>query len=340
MGVQPVLSVIIPARNAEATLERVLSVWRGREREGFEVIVVDDASTDGTAGIAARRADRVITLARRLGPAAARNAGAGAARADIVLFIDADVLATARTIGLVIRELRDNPGLDAVFGSYDDRPAEPNFLSQFKNLHHHFVHQNSEEEAQTFWAGCGAVRKRAFLEAGGFSETYTLPAIEDVEFGYRLKSSGHTIRLLKDLQVTHLKRWTFAGLLRSDISGRAIPWTKLACARGLPRDLNFKLPDRLSAVVVWLLPLGLAAGALWPGGIVLFAGAGSFLIIANRSLYRFFLRKRGPWFAFRSVLWHWFYLLYASAVFLLLAPVCLARRIFRRGPKKSSRERR
>jgi hypothetical protein len=218
--------------------------------------------------------------------------------------------------------------------AYDDRPAERNFLSQFKNLLHHFVHQNADEEARTFWTGCGAIRRKEFLEAGGFSETYALPSIEDVEFGYRLKGSGKTIRLLKALQVTHLKRWTFAGLLRSDIAGRAIPWTKLACARGLPRDLNFRLSDRLSAFLAWLLPLSLAASVLRPSWVIPAAGAAILLLLINRALYRFFLKKRGPWFAAGAVFWHWLYLLYASAVFILWAPACLVKRIFGRRPAR------
>jgi glycosyltransferase involved in cell wall biosynthesis len=326
------LSVIVPARNAETTLGLVLSVWEPRGRRGYELIVVDDASTDGTADVAARYADRVLKLAEHRGPAAARNAGARASRGDILLFVDADVRATSRSADLVVRAFRENPGLDAVFGSYDDRPAEQNFLSQFKNLLHHFVHQNADEEARTFWTGCGAIRRKEFLEVGGFSETYALPSIEDVEFGYRLKGSGKTIRLLKALQVTHLKRWTFAGLLRSDIAGRAIPWTKLACARGLPRDLNFRLSDRLSAFLAWLLPLSLAASVLRPSWVIPAAGAAILLLLINRALYRFFLKKRGLWFAAGAVFWHWLYLLYASAVFILWAPACLVKRIFGRRP--------
>jgi glycosyltransferase involved in cell wall biosynthesis len=328
------LSVIVPARNAEPTLGRVLSVWERPGRRGYELIVVDDASTDGTADVAAQYADLVLELAEHRGPAAARNAGARASRGDILLFVDADVRATPLSADLVVRAFRENPGLDALFGSYDDRPAERNFLSQFKNLLHHFVHQNADEEAGTFWAGCGAVRKTAFLEAGGFSEAYAFPSIEDVEFGYRLKRSGRTIRLLKDLQATHLKRWTFAGLLRSDIAGRAIPWTKLACERGLPRDLNFRLSDRWSALLAWLLPLGLAAGALKPPWVILAAGAAILLLLIHRALYRFFLKKRGPWFAAGAILWHWLYLLYASAVFVIWAPACLIKKIFaRRAPR-------
>lgn len=328
------LSVIVPARNAQATLGRALPVWKRPGRGDIELIVVDDASTDGTAETASRYADKVLKLAERRGPAAARNAGARASRGDILLFVDADVRVPSRSADLVLPAFGADPGPDALFGSYDDHPAERNFLSQFKNLLHHYVHQNAAEEAGTFWAGCGAVRRTAFFEAGGFSEAYALPSIEDVEFGYRLRSSGKTIRLLKGLQVTHLKRWTFAGLLRSDIVGRAIPWTRLACERGLPRDLNFRTSDRLSALLAWLVPLGLAAGLLTSAGFLLAAGSAALLLLINRRLYLFFVKKRGLPFAAGAVLWHGLYLFYASAVFALLAPACLIKRMFGRRPAR------
>ena len=328
------LSVIVPARNAEATIGRALPVWKRPGRGIRELIVVDDASTDGTAETASRYADRVIKLSERRGPAAARNAGALASRGDILLFVDADVRVPSRSADRVVPAFSADPGLDALFGSYDDHPAERNFLSQFKNLLHHYVHQNAAEEAGTFWAGCGAVRRKAFLDAGGFSEAYTVPSIEDVELGYRLKSSGKRIRLLKALQVTHLKRWTFAGLIRSDISGRAIPWTRLACERGLPRDLNFRLADRLSALLAWLVPLGLAAGALRSSWLLLAAAGGILLLLVNRHLYRFFLKKRGLPFAAGAVLWHGLYLLYASAVFAIWTPACLIKRVLGRRPAR------
>jgi hypothetical protein len=55
-----------------------------------------------------------------------------------------------------------HPEVDAVFGSYDDAPRAPNFIAQYKNLFHHYVHQHGKEEASTFWAGCGTVNVLPF----------------------------------------------------------------------------------------------------------------------------------------------------------------------------------
>jgi GT2 family glycosyltransferase len=327
MPTRPRFSLIIPARNAEATLRRALPGLGRPGRRNFEVIVVDDASTDGTAGLAGRYADRVIRLKSRRGPAGARNAGARAARSGILFFLDADVQATRRALALGFRALLRDPGLAAVFGSYDDRPPEKNFLSQFKNLFQHYVHQNAADEAVTFWAGCGAIRRKAFRAVGGFAETYGAPSIEDVELGYRLRAAGYRIGLLKSLQVTHWKRWTLSRLLRSDIRGRAVPWTRLAWARGLPRDLNFRFADRLSGLLTGLLLASLGGAVLRPVWAAPAAGSAVLLLVLNRRLYGFFLRQRGAAFAAASVLWHWFYLLYSSAVFVLWTPAALLHRL-------------
>jgi hypothetical protein len=156
----------------------------------------------------------------------------------------------------------------ATLGSYDDAPPERTWVSLYKNLAHHFVHQRSRAEASTFWAGCGAVRRDVFLSLGGFDEGYGHPSIEDVELGYRLRAAGHRIRLVHGAQVTHLKRWTLRTWVRSDLCHRAIPWARLLGAgHGLPKDLNFTASDRVASGLVALGLLGLAAAPWWLPGL-------------------------------------------------------------------------
>ena len=65
--------------------------------------------------------------------------------------------------------------------SYDDRPAAQNFLSQYKNLVHHFYHHRGRTGSSYFWAGCGAIRRQAFLEMGGFDvEKHKRPSIQQL----------------------------------------------------------------------------------------------------------------------------------------------------------------
>jgi GT2 family glycosyltransferase len=224
-------------------------------------VVVDDASSDDTAGVATRLGARVLRMAVGLGPAAARNAGSRAVPdAPLVVFVDADVCVHADTLERLLAPLRDTR-VAAAFGSYDDAPTARSWVSLYKNLAHHFVHQRSSAEASTFWAGCGAIRREVLEALGGFDERYRRPSIEDVELGYRMRATGHRIRLIKEAQVTHLKRWTLRSWLSADLRDRALPWARLIRAgRGLPRDLNFTLRDRAAAALMGLaLALALLA---------------------------------------------------------------------------------
>jgi glycosyltransferase involved in cell wall biosynthesis len=179
------LSVIIPVHNGAATLQRCWEALQRSDCHDYECIVVDDASSDATPGVAAAFPATLVTLARRGGPARARNHGAARARGEILVFIDSDVCVHTDTLRRMDQHFREHPGAAAVFGSYDDAPADTHFLSQYKNLFHHYVHHRSRSNAWTFWAGCGAIRRDVFLQAGGFDESFTRPSVEDIDLGLR-----------------------------------------------------------------------------------------------------------------------------------------------------------
>jgi cellulose synthase/poly-beta-1,6-N-acetylglucosamine synthase-like glycosyltransferase len=234
------------------------------------VIVVDDASTDETADVALELGARLLRLEQRGGPAGARNRGAEIARGEYLFFLDADVCAHRETVQQVADTFARDPGLDAVFGSYDARPTARNVVSQYRNLFHHFVHQHSGEEATTFWSGCGAIRRSVFEKMGGFSSGYGRPSIEDIELGRRLHQAGHRIMLNKSIQVTHMKRWTLWSMAKTDVLDRGIPWTELVLREGaMPNDLNLKYSQRLSVVLAYGLLLILGVGVWYYRGLVL-----------------------------------------------------------------------
>lgn len=247
------VSVIVPVYNGETELVRCLEALRNSAVAPLEVLVVDDGSTDGSREVAERFGARVLSTGRKAGPARARNLGARQARGEVLFFLDADVMAQADAVGRVQTAFDSDRHVDALIGSYDDDPAERDFLSQYKNLMHCFVHQTGQEQASTFWSGCGAIRRDVFLAHSGFDESYARPAIEDIELGYRLFQSGRRMVLDKDLRVKHLKRWTFWNLLKTDILDRGIPWTELILRdRNMPNDLNLQLSQRISVALAFL----------------------------------------------------------------------------------------
>lgn len=313
-----VVSIIVPIHHAAGMFTPCLASLLQAVSYPHELIVVADGPAPEPTHLARQCGVKVVQLAHPGGPARARNRGAAEANGDILLFIDSDVLVPADIIGRVVAEFEQDAGLTAVIGSYDNQPAAPNFLSQYRNLLHHYTHQNSTIDIKTFWAGCGAVRRHAFRAVGGFDESYTQPTIEDIELGYRLTAAGHIIRIVKSLQVTHLKAWRFSSMLYTDFWYRALPWTRLLLRQ--PRfenNLNIDTNGRISVASLYLVLLLLPLLYIWP--LVGLAAAGLLLLLlgVNHRFYQFLYQERGLLFATTAVPCHWLYFFYSGLAFAL-----------------------
>lgn len=310
------LSVVVPAHNSVSTLRECLEslLESDLSKSRWELIVVDDGSSDETRAIAIELADSVLstgTVAK--GPAFARNRGAESARAANITFVDADVSVHPDALRLMLSVLEGDSGFAAVFGSYDDAPRDPSTVAQYRNLLHHYVHEKNAGETATFWAGCGSIRKEAFDRAGKFDEKrYLRPQIEDIELGYRLRASGARILVDPRIQCTHHKRWNTLSMVRTDLRDRAVPWVKLLLSS--PDKGNSQSPSlgsreivgtiAISAAVLFAI-LAFTSYAL-PALIGLVACVG-LSVWVNRDLYRWFAHKRGAAFGTRAVPLHFLY---------------------------------
>ena len=297
----PRLSVIVPNRDGAGFLAHSLPALRASDLPGdvWELIVVDDGSGDGSADVAGRFADLLVRRPEGGGPAAARNHGVRQSRGDILVFIDADV-SVHRDALRRLAQTFDTDDVAAVFGSYDTSPRAPGLVSQYRNLLHHWVHSQGRGEAETFWAGLGAVRRDVFMAAGAFDET--MPQLEDIDLGYRLRALGHRILLRPEIQGTHLKHWTLRSMVLTDLFGRGVTWMRLHLEqgrRGRPGTLNLRPGEKLYTL--------LAAGAALAVGVAVIGGQRRWLIAAalclalvvvgNLPLFRWFARERGLRFA-------------------------------------------
>jgi glycosyltransferase involved in cell wall biosynthesis len=314
---EPKITTIIPAYNCRAVLGRSLPPLLQMQRQGeiYEVIVVDDGSSDGTAEAAGLLGARVILSERRRGPAHARNHGAHESGGEILWFIDADVVAHANAARQIRQALSNDYA--AVFGSYDDSPAARNFFSQYKNLVHHYYHQKIRGNVSSFWAGCGAVWKQRFQDVGGFDAVrYPRSSIEDIELGYRLKAAGGRIRHVPELQGTHLKVWTFWKLLVSEIRDRAVPWAFLLLTQDrISNELNIAVTERFRAAIAWMLPLAIVASLVGATPWWSLALVPSIAVAANLELFGLFQRRNGLPFALWGTLFHQLYYLYSTAAY-------------------------
>ena len=311
------VSIIVPVCNNPRDLRECLAALNASSYTNFEVIVVDDASTDETHEVARAGGASVLRLNKNSGPSSARNLGAQHATGDILFFVDADVVVGPDAVGRVVKTLEQHPEIAAVFGSYDNQPRARGMVSQYRNLLHHYVHQNGEVVASTFWGACGAIRRHVFESVGGFDEKRYPRCIEDIELGYRLRRAGHRIMLDKGLQGTHLKRWTLRSMIRTDICCRAIPWTRLIFeTKSAPDDLNLRNGQKASVAAVGIALLSLLLAPFRTEGMLVAVAALLVVLMLNRSLYAFFLRLRGPLFACGAYVLHVLYYFYGGLTYL------------------------
>ncbi len=341
MDLRPQVAIVIPAYNAAGFLKRSLPVTR-RVAGHATVLVVDAGSTDSTGEVALALGARVIRLSGRAGPARARNVGAEKVSAEVILFLDADCVPHGDVFKRVSHAFRNEPDLVALSGSYDAASPEPGFFSQYMNLRHHYTHRQARREPATFWAGCGAVRRNVFVEAGGFDAArFPRPQIEDIELGGRLRIFGRT-RLDPEMQVTHLKRWTLRSVLRADILDRAIPWTRLVMETGkIPNDLNLCRSQRVAALIAPFALGGACAvpWAAWNGRWDALALAALLIGLSlglNGGLERLFARQRGLGFAIMAWGFHQFHLFYSLTVFAAYGTWYLGRKLVGRLRRKPS----
>jgi GT2 family glycosyltransferase len=288
----PRVSVVIPTHNGAATLAACLESLQASTRAPDEIIVVDDASTDDTAAIAARGGCRVIRLDENIGAACAKNRGAGEATGDVLFFTDDDVIVARATLEQLAQNFAD-ARVAGVVGLLDAKIPFDDFASNFKNLWMRFTYERlPRERIGVFYTSIAAMRRDVFQALGGFDENYRGASIaEDTEFGQRAWSAGHWLRLDPRVTATHCKHYTLRQVLVTDyLRARALTLMRLRkwgqkFFTSVPAFYPLAVPALFAALV--LLALALAFRA--PAGLA----ASALLILAFYALF-------APWLAYLS----------------------------------------
>lgn len=209
------ISVVIPAYNAEDTIGHCLSALLDQSlpREAYEIIVVDDGSTDGTRDVVRRYPGARLIEQANQGPAAARNLGGREARGDIVLFTDADCQPIRTWIERMSVPFEDQEVVGAK-GTYltRQRALVARFVQiEYEDKYDRMARDESIDFIDTYAAG---YRRDVFLANGGFDTSFPIASVEDQEFSFRLAAQGHKMVFVPEAQVYHLHADTLTGYLR------------------------------------------------------------------------------------------------------------------------------
>ena len=257
---------MIPNRNGEATLGECLEAAFKSQYGNYEVILVDDASTDGSLDIARRFPCAVVESERCLGASASRNAGAEAARGEILLFTDADILLSPDALSRIDKAFGDK-NIAGVVGLLSPKLRFKDLPSQYKNLYMHTTYMKLPERISIFYTSCAAIRKKVFNACGGFDRHYRRPGIEDTEFGVRVTGKGYILRIDKGLQVEHIRHYSLWEVLRTGFR-RACGVTRVVfrsrfSRRRKPKCLTSPFSFVLSIALVHLAVLLILIGLIF-----------------------------------------------------------------------------
>lgn len=228
-----IVSIIVPAKDSAQTIEKCLHALKNQQGLSFgkdyEIILVDDGSSDNTAKIGKQMLVTVIQQENR-GPAAARNKGAQAARGELLAFTDSDCVPQSSWLQEIISPFCDTHVI-GVKGAY--RCNEKNIVARFVQMEFEYKYramasQSTIDFIDTYSA---AYRRDVFLQNNGFDENFPVPSVEDQELSFRLAGKGYKMVFQPSALVFHAHDHSIA-----EYSKRkwGIGYWKAKLLRGLP----------------------------------------------------------------------------------------------------------
>jgi glycosyltransferase involved in cell wall biosynthesis len=213
---EPTISVVVPARNAEQALARLMAAL-DRQTLGagaFETIVADDASRDGTAAVARAAGARVVSVPARRGSYAARNLALGAAGAGVLAFADADCVPADDWLEQGLADL-DRLGADILGGRIAARPATDPGVSELIDLARSLDQRRCVEDAGYAATANLFVRRTVIEHIGPFNGR--LMSGGDIEFSLRATAAGYRLAYSDGASVAHPLRTRPAQLVRKGL---------------------------------------------------------------------------------------------------------------------------
>ncbi|MEC4676416.1 MAG: glycosyltransferase family 2 protein [Nitrospirota bacterium] len=300
------ISVVIPNYNGGDTIGKCLEAAYASSYDNFEVIVVDDGSTDNSVEEIKKFPCRFIRLEKNSGASVARNTGALNSKGDIIFFTDSDCVMKEDALSIAAKAISEE-GADAVIGgTYTRMPYDRRFFSIFQSIFVNYSEIKNPENPDYIATHAMAIDAGTFRKTGGFPEVF-MPIIEDVEYSHRIRRAGYRLVMRPDMLVRHIfnysmtislanavkksRYWTIYSLNNKDVladSGTASVELKANVATYF-LGLLLLISWLFSGKTFFLLPLPLVIG---------------FNLYINRNLIRAFYETNGIFFAVSAVIYY------------------------------------
>ncbi|MDF1577386.1 MAG: glycosyltransferase [Desulfobulbales bacterium] len=224
------VSVILPNHNGAKTIGLCLEALLASEHDSYEIIVVDDCSTDDSVAIISKYPCRLIRMPEHCGAAAARNRGALNSNGEILFFTDADCLVLPNTLSLAEKEIIKAEPKTIIGGTYTCRPHDKGFFNLFQSVFIHYSELKNPDAPDYIATHAMALTAATFKNSGGFKEDF-LPILEDVEFSHRMKQRGCRLRMAPEILVRHIFDFSLARSMGNGYR-KAKFWTRYSSMKG------------------------------------------------------------------------------------------------------------
>lgn len=299
------VSVIIPVYNREDLICSCLESIFRTKYSNFEVIVIDDGSTDNTARAARQFACRIITNGKNMGVSYARNEGARHSQGELLYFVDSDVIQDGDNISKIVAEFRNDPKLEILVASLNKEPLNKGFGPAFIALKYFYqttnllIRKNLKKHAVTFLSTCSlAIKRDVFDKAGGFDTSLRFGG-EEHELGHRL-AKNHTTYIFRDILVTcnHqsiLKRAITLFKRGTVYAPIFFKWKKFEPIGSVTKK------EAYLTILVLLTTVTVFIGLLLPQAFIIVVLLFAVFLISNLGFYYFALKQKNLLFVLMGV---------------------------------------
>ncbi len=301
------ISIIIPNYNGGATIAKCLEAIYASSYNHFEVIVVDDCSSDNSVAIIKKYSScKLIQLESRSGTSYARNHGATNSQPGILFFIDADCILKKETLTEVAKS-HGNHGLQTVIGgSYTPLPYDKTFFSIFQSVFINYSEMKNLDRPDYITGHGMVIDSEVFKKSEGFPENF-MPILEDVEFSHRLRKTGHKLIMSPDIQVRHVFNFSLISSLKNGVR-KSKYWAAYSLKnKDILTDSGTASVGLKVNVLTLLMTIGLILAGVfsqqWLSLIAVpFIWSANFWI--NRGLFTAFFSTGGIYFGLMAILYY------------------------------------